>query len=182
MHLRARLVPEIPPSPLLHHSPASIRLVSRNDLPCPLIEHGTMFVHVFNNLPFHTPESINCRTPITPIMTRTMLPVYLRRIACSQSPTPAVCGHTNTPNLHPCISARQRGRPLIWPPSEPTHSGLHASICAASTASPWNSSLNVSRLLCACSPVATPVPYGASARLITACSSTSSGAVGSPMN
>ena len=57
----------------------------------------------------------------------------------------------------------------------------HASIWQTSIASAWRSCLNTIRL-CACSPVATPIPCGFSARRMAACPRMSSGAVGSSMN
>jgi hypothetical protein len=57
----------------------------------------------------------------------------------------------------------------------------HESIWHTSIASAWSSCLNTIRL-CACSPVATPIPYSLSARRIAACPKISSGAVGSSIN
>ena len=57
----------------------------------------------------------------------------------------------------------------------------HESIWQTSIASAWKSCLNTIRL-CACSPVATPIPCGFSARRMVACPRISSGAVGSSMN
>jgi len=57
----------------------------------------------------------------------------------------------------------------------------HESIWQTSIASAWRSCLNTIRL-CACSPVATPIPCGFSARRMAACPRMSSGAVGSSMN
>jgi hypothetical protein len=57
----------------------------------------------------------------------------------------------------------------------------HESIWQTSIASAWKSCLNTIRL-CACSPVATPIPCGFSARRMAACPRISSGAVGSSMN
>lgn len=57
----------------------------------------------------------------------------------------------------------------------------HESIWATSIASAWRSCLNTIRL-CACSPVATPIPCGFKAFRIAACPKISSGAVGSSMN
>ena len=57
----------------------------------------------------------------------------------------------------------------------------HESIWQTSIASAWRSCLNTIRL-CACSPVATPIPCCFSARRMAACPRTSSGAVGSSMN
>lgn len=57
----------------------------------------------------------------------------------------------------------------------------HESIWQTSMASAWSSCLNTMRL-CACSPVATPIPYGFRALRTAACPRISSGAVGSSMN
>ena len=114
---------------------------------------------------------------------------YLRWITYSHSPTPPAWGQTGTPNLIDLQLAFSQQRVNLCYlaaisstlRTSLTPASLQESTWTTSIASACKSCLKIMRL-CACSPVATPIPCGLSAFRIAAWPRMSSGAVGSSMN
>ena len=91
-----------------------------------------------------------CQPTQLPTGHRTGRGTNLKWMTCSHKPTPPEWGHTGTPNF---AAINKTARTSLTPARRTE------SIWQTSMASAWKSCLKTI-LLCACSPVATPIPCG----------------------